>query len=226
MIETLIELAPHLRERLAEALDVGMLPAPCSATAVRAVVGDGDRPEGVAEALAELAALGVAGRGAASWLRMLDRMAGRRQSPDLVWSGPGVPGLNARKSSAVYAELLGSAERSLWVSTYAFFDGPKAFKVMADRMQAWPDLKVVLLLNIQRKPRDSSASDQVVRRFADHFWDRDWPGTIRPDVFYDPRSLEEGGPAGVLHAKAVVADGEAVFVTSANFTEAALERNV
>ena len=31
---------------------------------------------------------------------------------------------------------------------------------------------------------------------------------------------------GVLHAKAVVADEETVFVTSANFTEAALERNI
>ena len=29
----------------------------------------------------------------------------------------------------------------------------------------------------------------------------------------------------MLHAKAVVADDEAVFVTSANFTEAALDRN-
>ena len=34
------------------------------------------------------------------------------------------------------------------------------------------------------------------------------------------------GPGGVLHAKAVVADDEAVFVTSANLTEAALDRNI
>lgn len=31
---------------------------------------------------------------------------------------------------------------------------------------------------------------------------------------------------GVLHAKAVVADDETVFVTSANLTEAALDRNI
>jgi phosphatidylserine/phosphatidylglycerophosphate/cardiolipin synthase-like enzyme len=30
----------------------------------------------------------------------------------------------------------------------------------------------------------------------------------------------------VLHAKAVVADEEAVFITSANLTEAALDRNI
>ncbi len=45
-------------------------------------------------------------------------------------------------------------------------------------------------------------------------------------MYYDPRSLDLDGPAGVLHAKAVVVDDEAVFVTSANLTEAALDRNI
>jgi cardiolipin synthase len=45
-------------------------------------------------------------------------------------------------------------------------------------------------------------------------------------VFYDPRALEAEGPSGVLHAKAVVADDEMVFMTSANLTEAALDRNI
>jgi phosphatidylserine/phosphatidylglycerophosphate/cardiolipin synthase-like enzyme len=33
-------------------------------------------------------------------------------------------------------------------------------------------------------------------------------------------------PGGVLHAKAVVAVDEAVFITSANLTETALDRNI
>ena len=45
-------------------------------------------------------------------------------------------------------------------------------------------------------------------------------------VFYNPRSLEVGEPPGVLHAKAVVADDEALFITSANLTESALDRNI
>jgi phosphatidylserine/phosphatidylglycerophosphate/cardiolipin synthase-like enzyme len=71
-----------------------------------------------------------------------------------------------------------------------------------------------------------AAKDEVVRRFADRFWKTDWPGSSRPTVFYDPRSLDPSGPIGVLHAKAVVVDDEAVFITSANFTEAALDRNI
>ena len=41
-------------------------------------------------------------------------------------------------------------------------------------------------------------------------------------MFYDPRALELDGPAGVLHAKAIVVENEVVFVTSADLTEAAL----
>ena len=83
-----------------------------------------------------------------------------------------------------------------------------------------------LILNIQRAKGDTTLADQLVRRFADRFWRAEWPGATRPLVFYDPRALELEAPAGVLHAKAVVADDETAFVTSANLTEAALDRNI
>jgi phosphatidylserine/phosphatidylglycerophosphate/cardiolipin synthase-like enzyme len=134
--------------------------------------------------------------------------------------------LHARDTKVVYEELLGSAERSIWVSTYAFFNGPRAFEVLARRMESRPALRVMLLLNIQRQRNDTTASEQLVRGFADHFWKTDWPGTSRPHVFYDPRAVDPEGPGGVLHAKAVVADDEAVFLTSANLTQAAFERNI
>jgi hypothetical protein len=85
-------------------------------------------------------------------------------------------------------------------------------------MEARPTLHVTLLLNIQRKRGDSTTSDQLVRKFADRFWKVDWPGSLRPSVFYDPRALDPDAPGGV--------DDEAVFVTSANLTEAALDRNI
>jgi phosphatidylserine/phosphatidylglycerophosphate/cardiolipin synthase-like enzyme len=116
-------------------------------------------------------------------------------------------------------------EHSVWASTYVFFDGPKAFEVLARRMDARSELRVTLLLNIQRKKGDTTAADQVVRRFADRFWRTEWPGSTRPSVYYDPRALEQDGLGGVLHAKGVVTDDKVVFVTSANLTEAAFDRN-
>ena len=119
-----------------------------------------------------------------------------------------------------------NAAKSVWMSTYVYFDGPRAFADLARRMDEIPGLRAVLMLNIQRARGDTTAPDQLVRRFADRFWGTDWPGTSKPAVYFDPRSLDPDGPAGVLHAKAVVVDDEAVFITSANLTAAALDRNI
>ena len=226
MAEVLLALPSHLRKRLQSALETGTLAPPYRPVAVRAALAGAPESEAVAGALAELAGLGVSGPACATWLRGFDRAAGRRAAPDFVWSGPEVAGLHARDTRRVYEELLGSAARSAWVATYAFFDGPRAFEVLARRMDETPGLAVTLLLNVQRRKGDTTGADHLVRRFADRFWEQDWPGAARPRVFYDSRSLDPDGGAGVLHAKAVVVDDEAVFVTSANLTEAALDRNI
>lgn len=226
MIDALLDLPDHLRKRLESALDSGLLAAPYPTATLRSVVGIQESGEGISQALTKLERLGISGPAAASWLRYVEEATSRTPRPDLVWSGPEVPGLHARDTRRVYEELLGSAEHSVWASTYAFFDGPKAFEVLARRMDAVPGLRVVLLLNIQRRRGDTTVAEQLVRAFADRFWGTDWPGSSRPAVYYDPRSLEPEGPAGVLHAKAVVSDDEVVFVTSANLTEAALDRNI
>ena len=225
MTEAFLALPAHLRKRLAQALVSGMVGMGCSVVSLQSALGLREEGEAVVAALGELERLGVAGPAAAAWIRALEEAALRTPRPDLVWSGPEVPGLHARDTRRVYEELMGSAERSVWVSTYAYFDGPRAFKVLAQRMDEEQELRVTLLLNIQRRRGDTSVASDVVRRFANRFWGTDWPGSSRPSVYYDPRSLEAEGPGGILHAKAVVTDEEAVFVTSANLTEAALDRN-
>jgi phosphatidylserine/phosphatidylglycerophosphate/cardiolipin synthase-like enzyme len=226
MINALLDLPAHLRKGLANAIESGLLATPYSAASLRSVLGVRDGGDDVVGALLELDRLGISGPALAAWIRTAEEVSSRVPRPDLVWSGPAVPGLHARDTRRVYEELLGSAERSAWVSTYAFFDGPKAFEILARRMETTPKLRVTLLLNIQRKRNDTTAAEQLVRSFTDRFWNTDWPGSSRPSVYYDPRALEPDGPGGVLHAKAVVADDEAVFVTSANLTEAALDRNI
>ena len=223
MTDALAALPAHLRRRLAQALDAGALATPYSSPALHAVLGHPD--SAVLAALEALARMGVTDRAAAAWVRALDRAASPAAQPDLVWSGPEVTGLHARDTRRAYDELFGSATRSLWAVSYAYFDGPRVFDRLARRMEAAPELKVRLLLNIHRGQRDTSSSEHLVRRFADQFWDKDWPGKVRPDVFYDPRSVDPEA-RGVLHAKAVVADDESVFVTSANFTGAALDENI
>src|SRR5439155_2527421 len=168
------------RKRLASALESGLLTTPYSAAPLRSVLGMQEGGDGIVGALLELERMGISGPAAAAWIRTVDEATSRTPRPDLVWSGPEVPGLHARDTRRVFEELLGSAERSVWASTYAFFDGPRAFQVLAQRMDARPDLRVTLLLNIQRGRGDTTVAEEVVRRFADHFWAKDWPGSSRP----------------------------------------------
>lgn len=226
MIDPLLELPAHLRERLARSLESGLVGPPYTAAALRSALDPGEEAQATCETLARLDRQGFSGPSIALALDAASRTAARIERPDLVWSGPEVPGLQARDTRRVYDELLTSARRSIWVSTYAYYDGRQAFKTLADRLDQAPELRVAILLNIRRKPGDTTASDELIVRFAKRFWGKDWPGEQQPNVFYDPRSLDPHHAEGVLHAKAIVADEETVFVTSANLTEAAFDRNI
>ena len=73
MIESLAALSPHLRDRLAKALELGLLPRSCSASALRSVLDVRVGLDEVLEGLHELDRLGLWGRTAAAWLRALER---------------------------------------------------------------------------------------------------------------------------------------------------------
>ena len=144
--------------------------------------------------------------------------------PQLVWSGPeasGPPG-NTRR---VYEELFGSAKRSLWVVSFGYADGPDVFRRLAQHLDATPRLRVTLVLNVRRpKTQKALRRKTGARRFAKRFWNKGWPGKIRPRVYYDPRPI--AGETGKLHAKVVVADEERALITSANLTPAAWDDNI
>jgi phosphatidylserine/phosphatidylglycerophosphate/cardiolipin synthase-like enzyme len=218
----------HLRSRLGRTLAAGLLRAPYTIAAIRSGIGGGTDAEleALRTALATLDRRGVTGPAIALALDAAALGAHAAPRTDLVWSGPEAEGLRARDTRRVYDELVSAATLSIWISTYAYWDGQHAFRSLADRMNALPQLRVSILLNIGRKYGDHRAPDELVRLFADRFWHHDWPGERRPAVYYDPRSLHLDGAEGVLHAKAIVVDDTVALVTSANLTEAAFDRNI
>lgn len=218
---------------LAEALETGRLRLPCTDAGVGLMV-----PGKSAIALnAELKRLARAGAEAAhvAWtLRLLASEKATTQKVrdglDLVWSGPEVAGSQSRDTGAVVRELFLSARKSVLVSSFALDKGGKArdlFGGLAARMDGEPELNVRMFVNIKREHGSEVAESVLVREFAETFRKDIWPGKRLPEVFYDPRAVEIGqGPKACLHAKCVVVDEERAFVTSANFTEAAHERNI
>jgi phosphatidylserine/phosphatidylglycerophosphate/cardiolipin synthase-like enzyme len=146
---------------------------------------------------------------------------------ELVWTGPETAGAGSRDTAVVVRELFSMATRSVLVASYAIYNGKQVFGPLAARMAQMPGLQVRLFVNVARAHLDQRRAGELLKAYADAFQRDHWPGPQLPEVFYDPRSLEAGpGRRSALHAKAIVVDDVRAFVTSANFTEAAHDRNI
>lgn len=218
---------------LADALRAGGLAAPYTAANVAPKV-PADHTAAVAHELAEMHADGMAPRHIARCLDLLaaeraetQRMTDRLQ---LVWSPADLDHVDARDTPVVVQDLFAKAEHSLLIVTFALDEGQKAhdlFGKLAERMDANAALQVRLVANIHRPHHDTTPAAQLVAAFAKRFRENIWPGHRLPDLYHYPRSLEtDGGRRSVLHAKCIVADNRWTLLTSANFTEAAHQRNI
>src|SRR6478736_1029403 len=218
---------------LAEALGTGRLGAPLARTSLAPHVPE-EHLDAISAALAEMEADGMAPRHIARTVQLLveERDAGQRMADrvQLVWSPPDLDTVDARDTSVVVQELFRQARRSVLICTFALDQKKKAealFGELAARMDADGTLVVRVFANIHRKYLDETPSAQLIRDFTTLVRDHIWPGQRLPEVFYDPRSLEtDAQRRAVLHAKAVGIDGRWTLLTSANFTEAAQERNI
>ena len=220
-IDALIDLAKRLRS--------GRIGAPFSALQL-----EGTFPSQgalIASNLSTLAGIGLSEPQIAELIEsvILDRRSrGGSSAWDLVISGPEVDGLPMRDTGVVVRELFRGAEKSVQVIGFAVYQGREVFEELAVRMTAIPELEVECYFNIGRGYRDTTRDEDLLARFVHEFKSKHWPrGSRMPAIYYDPRALRlEMNERASLHAKAIIVDGRKVFITSANFTEAAQERNI
>ena len=147
------------------------------------------------------------------------------QAYDLVLSGPEAAGVPTRDTSAVMHALLAEATEEVLLVGYVIHNA----QILSHLPDGWH--------------RNLSFACGAAWIFAVHstthrspmgwfvgckdFVTYHWPWEPKPEVFYDPRSLDVPGThRSSLHAKCVVVDRCAALITSANFTEAAQERNI
>ncbi|MEO0987906.1 MAG: DISARM system phospholipase D-like protein DrmC [Cyanobacteria bacterium J06639_14] len=221
-------------ESLADVLGRQYLQLPCSPAALVHTVPSTLIPQIAAE-LNQLKQQGMQEQHLTYMLRLLaqerQRSQEQRNSIDLVWTGEEFLGTESRDTRIVVKELFTNAQKSIVISSYALDTGRKAkelFEPLAQRMENNLNLQVHLFVNISRPYRQNDKSDAtLIREFAETFRHKIWPGQRFPHVFYDPRALsKEIFPRACLHAKCIVVDDERLLITSANFTEAAHQRNI
>jgi len=211
---------------IGQALRAGQLGSPLSKLALRRVA-----PSCSDVAANELARLSLDGMKPAHLALLVDSLAETIESKlstgaELVWTGPETAVAHSRDTAVVLAELFGSAHKSIIVSTFVLQRPEVVFQALAERMSQVPDLKVQLFVHVGRDRHDTRHDSEILREFAAKLR-AGWPGAIRPTLYYDPRSLSgDLAERATWHAKVVVVDEVTSFVTSANFTEWAQQRNV
>jgi len=142
-----------------------------------------------------------------------------RQTTELVWTGPSTPVVPVRRTEQVLCDLIRAAESRLSMTSFGIFQVPRLVKDLEQALARGVALRIVL------GDRESHSDQEIDRQrhqlgrvVAAQAMLLQWPPERRP--------RDEQGHAGLMHVKAAVADSRIAFLSSANLTEAALERNM
>lgn len=148
-------------------------------------------------------------------------LAARRIAPttELVWTGPATSVVPARRTEQVLFELIQCASQKLTIASFGVFQIPRLVHELELALERGITLRIVL------GDRESANENGLVRQrlqlgraIAFRALIISWPA--------EQRARDEQGRSGLMHMKAAVADSQVAFLSSANLTEAALERNM
>lgn len=142
------------------------------------------------------------------------QQAQRESNVQLVWTGPTTPFVATRRTEQVLLDLINHAHSDLFLVSFVTYD--VASVVDALNAAAARGIEICILLETSAGHGGSLSIDPVatmrncVSLAALYVW------TDRPAPFTEGR----------VHAKVAVADGITAFLTSANLTGHALEKNM
>jgi hypothetical protein len=227
---TLAGVSTSTLEALRDAIGTGRLSVP--------VTRDGLTALGIRHNLDQIGDA-LAGHRSTACLAILGVALAEREAapprPALVWSGPDSTGSGARDTAVVLRELFEGARASVILAGYSFKRGSAILEPLHRGMKERA-LDVRFFVNIAQPESESDWPTHLAKQWSD-FVQEAWPfGAPYPWTYYDVRAERPGGrtrrgsddqPGFVsLHAKCVVVDGQRSFISSANFTEQAQERNI
>jgi phosphatidylserine/phosphatidylglycerophosphate/cardiolipin synthase-like enzyme len=148
-------------------------------------------------------------------------LAARRLAPttELVWTGPPTTIVPLRRTEQVLFDLIRSATTRLTLTSFGVFQIPRLVVELETALERGVALRIVLGDREMRSDQElqrqrSQLGPSVARRTLL----LQWPIARRP--------RDKEGRSGLMHVKVAVADSCLAFLTSANLTEAALERNM
>lgn len=137
-----------------------------------------------------------------------------KQSVELVITGPSTPWVPTRKTEQVLLDLIGRAKHELFMVSFVANNWKKVIDALADADARGVTIKV--LLEASKDDGGTLEKDQASQLAK--------AVPIAKIYRWSDKTGDYAG--GKVHAKIALADQEIAFITSANFTGHAMEKNI
>ncbi|HBT4642724.1 TPA: phospholipase [Klebsiella aerogenes] len=136
------------------------------------------------------------------------------QSIELVWTGPTTPFVSARRTEQALLQVISTAERTLFITSFVAYDVSTIVKALNAANER--GVMISILLELSQEKGGSLNFDTIEKM-------RMQVPSARLYVWHNKANEYYGG---CVHAKVAVADVYECFITSANLTGHAMEKNI
>jgi cardiolipin synthase len=137
-----------------------------------------------------------------------------QQSTELVWTGPTTPFVSARRTEQALLQVINAAKQTLFITSFVAYDVSTIVRALNDASAR--GVAISILLELSQDHGGAISFDAIGKMSA----------LVPPAKIYAWRDKAEAFSDGRVHAKVAAADGSICFITSANLTGYAMERNM
>ena len=142
------------------------------------------------------------------------RKVANQQSTELVWTGPTTPFVSTRRTEQALLQVINAAEQTLFITSFVAYDVSTIVKALNEA--AARSVAISMLLELSQDHGGSISFDAIGKMSA----------LVPAAKLYAWRDKADPFSDGRVHAKVAVADGMVCFITSANLTGHAMEKNM
>ena len=136
------------------------------------------------------------------------------QSIELVWTGPTTPFVSTRRTEQALLQVINSADESIFITSFVAYDVISIVKALNAAVERGVLISMLLELS---QDHGGSISFDAIGKMRD---------LVPAAKMYAWRDRIDPFSDGRVHAKVAVADNRLCFITSANLTGHAMEKNM
>jgi cardiolipin synthase len=138
----------------------------------------------------------------------------KQQSTELVWTGPTTPFVAARRTEQALLQVINAAEQKLFITSFVAYDILSIVEAL--NASSGRGVETSMLLELSKEHGGSITFDAIGKMRT----------LVNSARLYAWRDKADAFSDGRVHAKVAVADGRMCFITSANLTGHAMEKNM